>query len=150
ALGSWEKGEVPASASAIPPRPEARAAGVYLIDKPGAAQSEIRIGHPGAARSTDPDHYALQVFNAILGGQFSSRINMNLREGKGYPYGARSGWSFSRGPGPFVASAGVFTAKTDSSLIEFMKELKEIREARPATDEEVAFARRLLVQAYPR
>jgi len=150
ALGSWEKGEVPASASAIPPRPEARAAGVYLIDKPGAAQSEIRIGHPGAARSTDPDYYALQVFNAILGGQFSSRINMNLREGKGYTYGARSGWSFSRGPGPFVASAGVFTAKTDSSLIEFMKELKEIREARPATDEEVAFARRLLVQAYPR
>lgn len=150
ALGSWERAALPATAAAIPARPAARPAAVYLIDKPGAAQSEIRIGHPGAARSTDPDYYALQVLNAILGGQFSSRINMNLREGKGYTYGARSGWTFARGAGPFVASAGVFTAKTDSSLIEFMRELREIRAGRPVTAEEVAFAKRLLVQSYPR
>ena len=150
AFGSWEKGDVPASAAAIPPRPAARPATVYLVDKPGAAQSEIRIGHPGAARSTDPDYYALQVLNTILGGQFSSRINLNLRESKGFTYGARSGWTFSRGDGPFIASAGVFTAKTDSSLIEFMRELKDIRAGRPVTDEEVAFAKRTIVQGYPR
>ncbi|HEU4827875.1 MAG TPA: pitrilysin family protein, partial [Gemmatimonadales bacterium] len=150
AFGTWEKGDVPASVAAIPPRPAAHPATVYLIDKPGAAQSEIRIGHPGAARSTNPDYYALQVLNTILGGQFSSRINLNLRESKGYTYGARSGWSFSRGDGPFTASAGVFTAKTDSSLIEFMRELKDIRAGRPVTEEEVAFAKRTIIQGYPR
>ncbi|MGE5926723.1 MAG: M16 family metallopeptidase [Gemmatimonadota bacterium] len=150
AFGSWEKGEVPASVAAIPPRPAARAAAVYLVDKPGAAQSEIRIGHPGAARSTNPDYYALQVLNTILGGQFSSRINLNLRESKGYTYGARSGWTFARGDGPFVASAGVFTAKTDSSLVEFLRELRDIRAGRPVTEEEVAFAKRTIVQGYPR
>jgi predicted Zn-dependent peptidase len=150
AFGTWEKGELPATASAIPPRPAARPATVYLVDKPGAAQSEIRIGHPGAARSTDPDYYALQVLNTILGGQFSSRINLNLRESKGYTYGARSGWTFARGDGPFVASAGVFTAKTDSSLIEFMRELRDIRAGRPVTEEEVAFARQTIIQGYPR
>ena len=150
AFGAWEKRELPASASAIPPRPAARPAAVYLVDKPGAAQSEIRIGHPGAARSTNPDYYALQVLNTILGGQFSSRINLNLRESKGYTYGARSGWTFARGDGPFVASAGVFTAKTDSSLIEFLRELRDIRAGRPVTEEEVAFARRTIVQSYPR
>jgi predicted Zn-dependent peptidase len=150
AFGGWEKGDVPASVAAIPPRPAVRAATVYLVDKPGAAQSEIRIGHPGAARSTNPDYYALQVLNTILGGQFSSRINLNLRESKGYTYGARSGWTFARGDGPFVASAGVFTAKTDSSLIEFLRELREIRAGRPVTEEEVAFAKRTIVQGYPR
>lgn len=150
AFGTWEKRELPATASAIPPRPAGRPAAVYLVDKPGAAQSEIRIGHPGAARSTSPDYYALQVLNTILGGQFSSRINLNLRESKGYTYGARSGWTFARGDGPFVASAGVFTAKTDSSLIEFLRELRDIRAGRPVTEEEVAFARRTIVQSYPR
>lgn len=150
AFGTWEKGTIPAAAAAIPARPAARPATVYLVDKPGAAQSEIRIGHPGAARSTDPDYYALQVLNTILGGQFSSRINLNLRESKGYTYGARSGWSFARGDGPFVASAGVFTAKTDSSLVEFMRELREIRAGRPVTEEEVAFARQTIIQGYPR
>ncbi|HEX6644759.1 MAG TPA: pitrilysin family protein [Gemmatimonadales bacterium] len=150
AFGEWKRGDVPAAAAAIPARPAARPAAVYLVDKPGAAQSEIRIGHPGAARSTDPDYYALQVLNTVLGGQFSSRINLNLRESKGYTYGARSGWTFSRGDGPFVASAGVFTAKTDSSLIEFLRELRDIRAGRPVTDEEVAFAKRTIVQGYPR
>jgi zinc protease len=150
AFGGWEKAPVPADASAVPVRPAAKPAAVYLVDKPGAAQSEIRIGHPGAARSTDPDYYALQVLNAILGGQFSSRINLNLRESKGYTYGARSGWSFNRGDGPFVASAGVFTAKTDSSLVEFMRELNDIRSTRPATAAEVEFARGVLIRAYPR
>lgn len=150
ALGQWQQATLPATATAIPARPDPKPAAVYLVDKPGAAQSEIRIGHPGTARSTDPDYYALQVLNMILGGQFSSRINLNLREAKGFTYGARSGWSFDRGDGPFVASAGVFTAKTDSSLIEFMRELKAIRGGKPVTAEEVEFARGALIRAYPR
>lgn len=150
AFGGWEKGTLPPEATAVPARPAARPTAVYLVDKPGAAQSEIRIGHPGAARSTDPDFYALQVMNVILGGQFSSRINLNLRESKGYTYGARSGWSFNRGDGPFVASAGVFTAKTDSSLVEFLRELRDIRSTRPPTAEEIEFAKGVLIRAYPR
>ncbi len=149
-FGKWERGTMPASAKTAPSRPEARTAtGVFLVDKPGAAQSEIRIGHAGVPR-TSRDYYPLQVMNALLGGQFTSRINLNLREDKGFTYGARSGFSYNRGPGPFVASAGVFTAKTDSSLIEFMKELRDIRGSRPATEAEVSFARGSLVQSYPR
>lgn len=150
AFGTWENKPLPADASAVPARPAPHVTAVYLVDKPGAAQSEIRIGHPGAARTTGPDYYALQVLNAVLGGQFSSRINLNLREAKGYTYGARSGWSFHRGDGPFVASAGVFTAKTDSSLVEFMRELTDIRAGRPATSAEVEFGKASLVRAYPR
>ena len=150
AFGRWEKGPVPAEAMAKPARPAAKPVGVFLVDKPEAAQSEIRIGHPGAARSTDPDYYALQVLNTILGGQFSSRINLNLREAKGFTYGARSGWSFNRGDGPFVASGGVFTAKTDSSVVEFLREVTDIRTSRPPTEAEVEFARSVLVRGYPR
>jgi predicted Zn-dependent peptidase len=123
---------------------------VYLVDKPNAAQSEIRIGHPGTARTADPDYYALQVLNTALGGQFTSRINLNLRERHGFTYGARSSWAFRRGDGPFVANGGVFTAKTDSALVEFLRELKDIRGPRPLTADEVQFSRNALVRGYPR
>ena len=149
AFGNWKRGTVPAAATATPAAPSASKVGVYLVDKPGAAQSEIRIGHSGAPRLS-PDYYPLTVLNAILGGQFTSRINLNLREEKGYTYGARSSWSFERGAGPFTASAGVFTAKTDSSLIEFMRELRDIGGSRPATATEVDFAKGSLVRSYPR
>ena len=149
AFAGWKRGAVPAAATAAPAAPPARNIGVFLVDKPGAAQSEIRIGHSGATRQS-PDYYPLTVLNAILGGQFTSRINLNLREAKGYTYGARSSWSFERGAGPFTASAGVFTAKTDSSLIEFMRELKDIGTSRPATAAEVDFAKGALIRSYPR
>jgi predicted Zn-dependent peptidase len=129
AFAGWTQSPISDDAAAIPARPPDRPIAVTLIDKPGAAQSEIRVGHAGAARTTSPDYYALQVLNALLGGQFNSRINLNLREAKGYTYGARSSLGFRRGDGPFVASAGVFTAKTDSSLIEFPRELEDIRAA---------------------
>jgi zinc protease len=150
AFGRWVAKPVPAAATAIPARPTAQPTAVYLVDKPGAAQSEIRIGHALAPRSTSPDYYALRVLNAALGEAFTSRINLNIREAKGYTYGARTGMTFNRGAGPFVASSGVFTAKTDSSLIEFMKEIREIRAARPITPAEAEFARSSLVRAYPR
>ena len=146
-LGKWQ-GKT-ALKDPAPVAPSARPATVYLVDKPKAAQSEIRIGAAGAAR-TSPDYYALSVLNTVLGGQFSSRINLNIREKKGYTYGARSSFTFLRGPGPFMASGGVVTTKTDSSLVEFMRELVDIRGSRPATKPEVDFATGSLVRAYPR
>jgi predicted Zn-dependent peptidase len=131
-FGGWARGDVAAASAAAAPAPTPRA--IYLIDKPGAAQSVVRIGHVGPARDT-PDYFALQVLNTILGGAFTSRLNQNLRETHGYTYGAGSAFSLRRAGGPFVAQASVVTAKTDSSLIEFLKELRRIRdEAVPAAE----------------
>lgn len=120
---------------------------LYLIDKPQAAQSEIRIGHVGVARNTE-GYFPLQVMNAILGGQFTSRINLNLRESKGYTYGARSGFAMRKEAGPFLAQAGVKSAVTDSSVIEFMKELRGICDA-DVTQKELDFAKNSLIRAIP-
>lgn len=107
---------------------------IYLIDKPGAAQSEIRIGHVGVARD-HPDYYALTVLNTILGGSFTSRLNMNLRETHGYSYGARSSFAMRLGAGPFMASSAVFTAVTDSSVVQFFEELGRIRDEAVSQDD---------------
>ena len=136
---------MPAVPEATPPVPAART--VYLVDKPGAAQSVIRIGHVGVARTT-PDYFALQVLNTILGGAFTSRLNQNLRETHGYTYGAFSQFSAGRMAGPFVASASVVTAKTDSSLLEFLKELRRIRDE-PVPDAELAKAKAYITLGLP-
>jgi zinc protease len=120
---------------------------VYLVDKPGAAQSEIRIGHPSVA-ATHPDDYAISVMNHSLGGTFSSRINMNLREDKGYTYGARSRFSGGLRTGSFTASSGVRTNVTMESVTELMKELRTIHDG--FTEEEVAYTKDALVQAMNR
>jgi zinc protease len=86
------------------------------------------IGGPGVDRRS-PDYYALQVMNTLLGGSFSSRLNQNLRETKGYTYGAGSGFAYRPLPGPFVAQASVRTDVTDSSLIEFFREFRRIRDS---------------------
>jgi zinc protease len=122
-FAEWKPGSIPAMAVArVPSKIERK---LYLIDKPGAAQSEIRIGFPAVARNT-PDFFAINLMNRDLGGQFSSRLNLNLREKHGFTYGARSSFSFNKQPGPFVASAGVVTAKTDSSLQEFKYEIDKM------------------------
>ncbi len=144
-FGAWQRGDVPPL-----PRPQAPASavrGFYLVDKPGAAQSVIRIGHVGVQRDT-PDFYALEVMNTILGGSFTSRLNQNLRETRGYTYGAGSSFAMRRLAGPFTASASVVTAKTDSSLIEFLKELRGIRDSL-APAEEVAKARAYIALGLP-
>ncbi|HEY6784845.1 MAG TPA: insulinase family protein, partial [Gemmatimonadales bacterium] len=120
---------------------------VYRIDKPGAAQSVIRIGHVGIARSNS-DYYALQVLNTILGDAFTSRLNQNLRETHGYTYGAFSQFAAWRLAGPFAASASVVTAKTDSALIEFLKELRRIRDE-PVSDAELAKAKAYITLGLP-
>lgn len=120
---------------------------IYLVDKPGAAQSEIRIGHPAVARNT-PDFYALQVLNTLLGGAFTSRLNQNLRETHGWTYGAFSGFSMRQAAGPFTAQAGVVTAKTDSSLVEFFKELNRVR-TEPIPADELEKAKRYVALGFP-
>ena len=131
-----------------PKLPERRPATIYLVDKPGSAQSVVNIGLPGPPRNT-PDYFALQVLNTILGGQFQSRLNANIREQKGYSYGVNSAFAYGKGPGAFRAGGSIFSAKTDAALIEFMKELKGIVGDRPITDEELQTAKDSLIQALP-
>ena len=120
---------------------------LILVDKPGAAQSVIMIGAPGLER-TSPDYAAIQVMNTILGGSFSSRLNTNLRETKGYTYGANSGFQWRPLPGAFVASSDVRTDVTDSALVEFFKEIRALRET-PVSDEELARAKAYIALGIP-
>jgi zinc protease len=147
ALGAWKPGAAPSLQLAAPP-PRDKSV-IYLVDKPGAAQSVINIGHVGVARS-NPDYFPLLVLNTILGGQFMSRVNLNLRENKGYTYGARTVFDYRRGAGPFSASAGVQTAVTKESVSEFLRELRGIRGDIPVTDSELETAKQSLTLAYPR
>ena len=130
-FGDWKKGEVPATKFTKPPA--AGATTVYLIDKPGAPQSSFRVGTIGVPRSTE-DFFALQVMNTILGGSFTSRLNNNLRETKGYTYGAFSGFAMRQQAGPFVARAEIVAEKSDSALIEFMKELRNVHQPVPGAE----------------
>jgi zinc protease len=122
---------------------------IYIVDRPGSAQSVIYAGHIGVPR-TNPDFFPLLVLNTMLGGQFTSRINMNLREDKGYTYGARSSFDFRRGAGPFTAVAPVQTAVTKESLFELMKELRGIRGEIPVTPEELEFSKQAIIRGFPR
>ncbi len=146
ALAGWKSAEVPSTK--IPEVTNMSKAGIYIIDKPNAAQSVISIGQVGVARD-NPDYVPLQVMNSMLGGQFTSRINMNLREEKGYTYGARSGFAFRRGAGPFSASAEVQTFSTKESVVEFMKELNGIRGQIPVTQKELDYNKQSLIRRFP-
>ena len=132
-FGTWTTRGSP-TAPVIPPAPPTRMRReVYLVDKPGAPQSQIRIGAVGVARST-PDFFPIQVMNTMLGGAFGSRLNLNLREKRGYTYGAGSFFDMRLGPGPFTASAGVQADKTAESLTEFFNELNGILAPPPADE----------------
>jgi zinc protease len=135
-LGRWQRRNSPQPVfTKAPVRDDAsaRRTTIYLIDKPAAAQSSVRIGAIGVARST-PDYFPLLVMNTVLGVPFTSRLMQNLRETHGYTYGARSRFDMRRDAGPFTASAEIVTAKTDSALIEFMKELRAIRDTVPQAE----------------
>ncbi len=120
---------------------------VRVVHRPGAVQTEIRLGHVGLARR-HPDFYPVAVMRAILGGLFNSRLNMNLREEKGYTYGAHAGFDLRRARGPFTARAAVNTEVTVASVQEFLAELDRIREV-PVTDAELRGARDYLVGVFP-
>ena len=132
-FGSWKAPAGPITHVKLPPTPQPAKRQVYFIDKPGAAQSQIRIGWVGVPRST-PDYFPIQVMNTILGGSFSSRLNLNLREKHGYAYGASSAFDMRLGAGPFLAAAGVQTDKTADALKEFFVELNGIRQPVPADE----------------
>jgi zinc protease len=151
AFGGWRAPHEPlpsadARVQAMPPRRGDRLA---LLHRAGAAQSELRIGHVAAPRST-PDYQALLVLNMILGGQFVSRINMNLREEKGYTYGVRTAFDFRRGPGPFVLQASVQSDATVEAVLEVMREIQAVRSERPVTRQELETGRAALTRGYPR
>ncbi|MDQ3346686.1 MAG: insulinase family protein [Acidobacteriota bacterium] len=151
AFGGWPAGAgttapVDPTTLPIPPPPRERLA---VLHRPAAAQSELRIGHVSVPRST-PDYHALLVLNMVLGGQFVSRINMNLREDKGYTYGARTSFDFRCGPGPFALHASVQSEATVDAVIEALSELRDIRGARPVTRPELETGRAALTRGYPR
>jgi zinc protease len=100
---------------------------IHIVDRPGGAQTELRIGHAGVPR-TDPDYIPLIVLNTLLGGKFTSRINLNLRERHGYTYGASSRFTPRLGPGPFLIDAAVATESTGAATNETLQELRRIRE----------------------
>jgi zinc protease len=121
---------------------------IYLVDKPGAAQSSVNIGVVGIERS-NPDYYAVQVMNSILGGSGTARLFMNLREDKGYTYGAYSRFVYRRGPGPFSASGEIQTVSTKEAVQEFLKELNGIRGSRPVTQTELEVNKQSFIRRYP-
>ena len=125
-FGNWRGRSLTTVESTGPLAAVDRATEVFLVDKPGAAQSVIVIGAAGVERN-NPDYPAIEVMNTLLGGSFSSRLNSNLREEKGYTYGAGSGFSYRPLPGPFLAQSAVRTNVTDSSLVEFFKEFERLR-----------------------
>jgi predicted Zn-dependent peptidase len=120
-----------------------------VVDRPGAPQSELRVGHLGAARS-EPDYHAIVVMNMLLGGQFVSRLNMNLREKRGYTYGVRSAFDFRVSRGPFQVQGSVQSNATAAAVREIFGEVDELRGARPATEAELALARAGITLGYPR
>jgi zinc protease len=146
-FGAWRAAGPPPATPSLgePPAPGPRR--VYLVDKPGAAQSQVRIGWVGAPRAT-PDFYAIEVLNTVLGGSFTSRLNQNLREQHGYAYGASSTFEWRLAAGPFMAGAGVQTDKTAEALAEFFKELDGIR--RPVPADELARAKNYVALRFPR
>jgi zinc protease len=147
-FGSWRDASGQgAERRDVPAVPAATTRRIVLVDKPNAAQSVLVIGAPGVPR-TSQDYPALMVMNTILGGLFTARLNFNLRETKGYTYGAFSNYDFRQAPGPFTASAQVRTDVTDSSLVEFFRELRGIRDSL-VTDAELAKAKASLVLAIP-
>ena len=143
-FGGW-KGAAAAKRVVVPVAPQ-RPGEIVIVDKPGAEQSQIRIGWIGVARDT-PDYFVLQVLNTILGGSFTSRLNQNLREKNGYAYGAGSRFDMWLAPGPFFAAAGVQTDKTAEALREFFNELNAI--GKPVPEEELNKAKNYIVLGFP-
>jgi zinc protease len=145
-FGDWSGG--PAEVPLLPPPPPARPTTVHIVDRPGAPQSEIRVGHWGPPRRTE-DYVALHVGNTILGGSFTSRLNILLREEKGYTYGAGSSFAFRQGGGPFLASTAVATAATADAVNDMVQAVGRLV-SEPVTAEELARAQSYLVLGLPR
>jgi zinc protease len=143
-FGAWAQGEVPLTSIGDPAPTRARLA---VVDKPGAPQTALRVTTVAAARKT-PDYPAMQVMNAALGGLFSSRINLDLREDKGYSYGVFSTFRYNRTPGPFAIAGSVRTDVTGLSISEIFRQVRGMRD-QPLPARELAGARDAQVYSLP-
>ncbi len=138
-FGGWPAGQGQGSEVAESEPPTQSQTTIYLADKPGAAQSVVRSGHLTIPRK-DPRFMSLNVFNYIFGGQFGARLNMNLRQDKGYSYGYMSSVEWNLGPSMLIAGGGVQTAVTKETVIETLKEFNEILGDRLVTETEYSDA----------
>lgn len=145
AFGDWRDGEATPAPPVSPPLRRARS--VRIVDLPKAAQTELRLGHVGVPR-THPDRPRLTLLNTLLGGKFTSRINLNLRERNGFTYGASTRYVDRRGPGPFVFSAAVATEVAGAAVRETLAELERIR-AEPVGVDELAETKSYLLGVFP-
>lgn len=135
-FGSWKAPAAAKGVKTLAPVAAATAPKIVLVDKPGAIQSVIRVGQV-MPDGSDPRYFEMGAMNDVLGGNFTARLNMNLREGKGWTYGASSGIGEARGPQSFGVATSVQTDKTSEALTEIDKELRGIRGAKPATQAEL-------------
>jgi zinc protease len=148
-LGYWDGANTGQNAAAAMAQALPRSANLNIVPRAKAPQSELRIGHVAVARDT-PDYHALVLANTVLGGQFVSRINLNLREHKGLTYGARTAFEFRRLPGPFVLQASVQTTGTATAITESIGEIAGIRGARPVTADELSLGIAALTRGFAR
>jgi zinc protease len=156
AFGGWDGGTQAGSPARPPVRPAIERGQprgsrprLAIVARPGAPQSELRIGHVAAARDTD-DYHALVAANTVLGGQFVSRVNLNLRERKAFTYGARTWFEFRRWPGPFSMQTSVHTAATAAAIAESLDEIGAIRHDRPIGPAELELAVASLTNGFAR
>ncbi|HET9040245.1 MAG TPA: pitrilysin family protein, partial [Gemmatimonadales bacterium] len=145
-FAGWRPGDVPSkNIAAVTPVTKTQ---VYLLDRPGSEQTVLTVGNPAPPKA-NPDEPAIETMNAVLGSDFGSRLNMNLREDKHWSYGAGSFIRDARGPRPFIAYAPVQTDKTKESIVELQKELREIVTSRPAQPAELDRAKASLTLTLP-
>jgi zinc protease len=144
AFGAWPRGTAAPVKLGAPASTSTR---LIIVDRPGSPQTQLRVATIGIARS-NPDYIPVRVMNTILGGLFSSRINLNLREAHGYTYGASSQFTYARNPGPFAVASGVRTDVTAPAVHEVLGELKRMAETR-VTPDELTLAKDAITQSLP-
>ena len=146
-FGTWAVATVPARPPVIALPPKATPARLVLVEKAGLNQTELRVGRVATTRAT-PDYYALQMLNEILGGAYTSRLNANLREIKGFAYSVFSRFELGRAPGPFAVVTSVRTDATADAVAEIDREFQRLRTTSPAAAE-FAKAGNSLVRSLP-
>ena len=144
-FAGWRGGQAPAD---VPAAASRAATTIYLVDKPGAPQSVIAAGQIGVPRN-HPDYAAMTVMNMAFGGQFTARLNMNLREDKGYTYGYRSRFDWRKSASSYFAGGAVQTAVTKEALFETMKEFRDLQANRPIGADEFEKAQLGLIRSFP-
>lgn len=151
AFAGWSSsgGDGDGHAAAHVPPPGQRVTKLAVVQREAAAQSELRIGQLSTSRVT-PDYPSLLVMNAVLGGQFVSRLNLKLREEKGFTYGARTGFDWRKGISPFSLQTSVHTASTAEAIADSLAEISALQGSRPPSDDEMSLAKASLTRGYPR